>query len=43
MSNISNEQDPELMKLEESILKSSLNNGLTESYRTKILKSKMSE
>jgi len=42
MSNISNEQDPELMKLEENILKSSLNNGLTESYRTKILKSKMS-
>jgi ATP-dependent Lon protease len=42
MSNISNEQDPELMKLEENILKSSLNNVLTDSYRTKILKSKMS-
>ncbi len=41
-SNISSENDPELMKLEEQILKSSLNNGFADSYRTKILKSKMS-
>jgi ATP-dependent Lon protease len=41
-SNISNANDPELMKLEEQILKSSLNNGFADSYRTKILKSKMS-
>jgi ATP-dependent Lon protease len=41
-SNISSANDPELMKLEERILKSSLNNGFADSYRTKILKSKMS-
>lgn len=41
-SNISSANDPELMKLEEQILKSSLNNGFADSYRTKILKSKMS-
>jgi ATP-dependent Lon protease len=41
-SNISSENDPELVKLEEQILKSSLNNGFADSYRTKILKSKMS-
>ena len=41
-SNISSANDPELMKLEEKILKSSLNNGFADSYRTKILKSKMS-
>ena len=41
-SNISSVNDPELMKLEEKILKSSLNNGFADSYRTKILKSKMS-
>jgi len=42
ISNISNEEDPELVKLEQDILKSSLTNGLSDSYRTKILKSKMS-
>lgn len=41
-SNISNANDPELMKLEEQILKSSLNSEFADSYRTKILKSKMS-
>lgn len=41
-SNISNANNSELMKLEEQILKSSLNNDFAESYRTKILKSKMS-
>jgi ATP-dependent Lon protease len=41
-SNISSANDPELVKLEEQILKSSLNNGSADSYRTKILKSKMS-
>jgi len=41
-SNISNENDPDLVELEEQILKSSLNNGFAESYRTKILKSNMS-
>lgn len=41
-SNISSANDPELIKLEEQILKSSLNNGFADSYRTKILKSKMS-
>lgn len=39
-ANISNNEDTELMKLEEQILKASLNK--TDSYRTKILKSKMS-
>lgn len=41
-SNISNGTDPELLKLEEKILKSSINNGFADSYRLKILKSKMS-
>jgi hypothetical protein len=39
-ANISNNDDPELLALEERILKSSLNK--TDSYRMKILKSKMS-
>ena len=39
-ANISNNEDPELLALEERILKSSLNK--TDSYRMKILKSKMS-
>ena len=39
-SNISNFNDPELMKLEEQILKSA--NSSTDSYRNKILTSKMS-
>jgi ATP-dependent Lon protease len=41
-SNISNSNEPELIELEEKILKSSLNSGFADSYRTKILKSKMS-
>jgi len=41
-SNIYCSNDPELLKLEEEILKSSVNNGISDSYKNKILKSKMS-
>lgn len=41
-SNISNNTDPELLKLEKDILKESLNNGSTDTYKHKILKSNMS-
>lgn len=41
-SNITNGTDPELLKLEEKILQTSINNGFADSYRMKILKSKMS-
>jgi hypothetical protein len=41
-SNISNETDPTLLELEERILKSAVNSGIFDSYKTKILKSKMS-
>jgi ATP-dependent Lon protease len=41
-SNISNESDPSLLELEEKILKSAVNSGIFDSYKNKILKSKMS-
>lgn len=40
-SNISN-NNPELLQLEEQILKYSVNNGMSDTYKTKILKSEMS-